>query len=228
MGSIRRCALSIPCPRGTVTERACGRAMNEATIRLRIEKLADGCFLATSADVPDLVADESSVAETTELAQGLARKIAESCIEHGDQLPAALAESGRTRCLHRPARARQRAVSGTSCRFPAPGGRPSAETARLPVRSDLTLKPRSVASCANRPQGHLAAPYRRHSRRNLRAVLREAVSTSTISCSPLSRRRRVFQPPGSLRHLELCRPAPLWRRPGAHRWYLRHQGDRLA
>ena len=31
--------------------------MNEATIRLRIEKLADGDFLATSADVPGLVAE---------------------------------------------------------------------------------------------------------------------------------------------------------------------------
>ena len=29
--------------------------------------------------------------EATEIAQGLARKIAESCIEHGDPLPRALA-----------------------------------------------------------------------------------------------------------------------------------------
>ena len=32
----------------------------------------------------------SSVAEATAIAQGLARKSAESCIEHGDQLPPAL------------------------------------------------------------------------------------------------------------------------------------------
>ena len=64
--------------------------MNEATIRLRIEKLADGCFLAPSANVPGLVAYGRSVAKTTEIAQGLARKIAESCIEHADPLPAAL------------------------------------------------------------------------------------------------------------------------------------------
>ena len=62
--------------------------MNEATIRLRIEKLADGGFLATSADVPGLVAEGHSVAETTGIAQGLAR----SCIEHGDPLPAALTD----------------------------------------------------------------------------------------------------------------------------------------
>jgi len=30
------------------------------------------------------------VTETAEIAQGLARKIAESCIEHGDPLPRAL------------------------------------------------------------------------------------------------------------------------------------------
>ena len=64
--------------------------MNEATIRLHIEKLASGGFLATSADVPGLVAEGRSVAEAVEIAQGLARKIAESCIEHGDPLPPAL------------------------------------------------------------------------------------------------------------------------------------------
>ena len=31
-------------------------------------------------------------AEAAEIAQGLARKIAESCIEHGDPLPRALAD----------------------------------------------------------------------------------------------------------------------------------------
>lgn len=65
--------------------------MKEAAIRLHIEKLADGVFLATSSDVPGLVAEGRSVAEATEIAQGLARKIAESCIEHGDPLPPALA-----------------------------------------------------------------------------------------------------------------------------------------
>ena len=64
--------------------------MDEAKIRLRIESLDDGGFLTTSADVPGLVAEGRSVAEVTEIAQGLARKIAESCIEHGDPLPPAL------------------------------------------------------------------------------------------------------------------------------------------
>ena len=66
--------------------------MNEATIRLHIEILANGRFLATSVDVPGLVAEGRSVAEATDIAQGLARKIAESCIEHGDPLPPALTD----------------------------------------------------------------------------------------------------------------------------------------
>ena len=64
--------------------------MNEATIRLHVDKLADGRRLASSPDVPGLVAEGRSVAEATEIAQGLVRKIAESCIEHGDPLPLAL------------------------------------------------------------------------------------------------------------------------------------------
>ena len=66
--------------------------MNEATIQLHIEALDNGCFLATSAGVPGLVAEGRSIAEAAEIAQGLARKIAESCIEHGDPLPPALTE----------------------------------------------------------------------------------------------------------------------------------------
>ena len=41
-------------------------------------------------DVPGLVAEGRSITETVEIAQGLVRKIAESCIDHGDQLPPAL------------------------------------------------------------------------------------------------------------------------------------------
>ena len=65
--------------------------MNESAIRLHIEPLDEGGFLATSPDVPGLVAEGRSVTEAAEIAQGLARKIAESCIEHGDPLPRALA-----------------------------------------------------------------------------------------------------------------------------------------
>ena len=64
--------------------------MNESAIRLRIEPLDEGGFLATSPDVPGLVAVGRGVTEAAEIAQGLVRKIAESCIEHGDPLPRAL------------------------------------------------------------------------------------------------------------------------------------------
>ena len=64
--------------------------MNEVTIRLHLEPLEEGGFVATSPDVPGLVAEGRSAMEATEIAQGLARKIAESCIDHGDPLPPAL------------------------------------------------------------------------------------------------------------------------------------------
>ena len=65
--------------------------MNEAAVRVPIEPLDEGGFLATSPDVPGLVAEGRGVTEATEIAQGLARKIAEWCVEHGDPLPRALA-----------------------------------------------------------------------------------------------------------------------------------------
>lgn len=64
--------------------------MDEVTIRLHIEPLDEGSYLATSPDVPGLVAEGRSIVEAVEIAQGLARKIAESCLAHGDPLPPAL------------------------------------------------------------------------------------------------------------------------------------------
>jgi predicted RNase H-like HicB family nuclease len=52
--------------------------------------LEEGGFVATSPDVPGLVAEGRSLIETVEIAQGLVRKIAESCLDHGDPLPSAL------------------------------------------------------------------------------------------------------------------------------------------
>jgi antitoxin HicB len=66
--------------------------VDEATIRLHIEALDEGGYVATSPDVPGLVAEGRSVMEAVEIAQGLTRKIVESCIEHGDPLPPALAK----------------------------------------------------------------------------------------------------------------------------------------
>lgn len=64
--------------------------MSSAAIRLHIERLQEGGFIATSPDVPGLVAEGRSVTEAVEIAQGLVRKIAESCLDHGDPLPPAL------------------------------------------------------------------------------------------------------------------------------------------
>ena len=61
--------------------------VEEVGIRVRVENLENGRYLGTSPDVPGLVAEGRSVAETVEIAQGLARKIVESCLEHGDPLP---------------------------------------------------------------------------------------------------------------------------------------------
>jgi predicted RNase H-like HicB family nuclease len=47
--------------------------------------------VATSRDVPGLVAEGRSITEAVEIAQGLTRNIVESCIEDGDPLPPALA-----------------------------------------------------------------------------------------------------------------------------------------
>jgi predicted RNase H-like HicB family nuclease len=65
--------------------------MSEAAIRLHIEPLDEGVYLATSPDVPGLVVEARSLVELAEIARDVARKIAESCIEHGDPLPPALA-----------------------------------------------------------------------------------------------------------------------------------------
>jgi predicted RNase H-like HicB family nuclease len=63
--------------------------VNEAIIRLHIEPSAEGAYVATSPDVPGLVAEGRSVVEAVQVAQELARKIVESCIAHGDPFPAA-------------------------------------------------------------------------------------------------------------------------------------------
>lgn len=68
--------------------------MNEFAINLHIEPLEEGGYVATSPDVPGLVAQGRTIVETTEIARDVARKIAESCVEHGD--PQAKTFSART------------------------------------------------------------------------------------------------------------------------------------
>jgi antitoxin HicB len=60
----------------------------EYIISLKIEKLEEGVYLATSDTLQGLVAQGRTIAETMEIAQDVAKKLIESYIEHGDPLPA--------------------------------------------------------------------------------------------------------------------------------------------
>jgi antitoxin HicB len=57
--------------------------LREVAISLSVEEGEPGVFIATSDDVPGLVAEGRSVAEAAEIAQGLACKIAGPCREQG-------------------------------------------------------------------------------------------------------------------------------------------------
>ena len=64
--------------------------MKEVLVNIHVEPLPEGGFLATSDDVPGLVAQGRTVAETLEIAQDVALGLIESYLEHGDELPLAL------------------------------------------------------------------------------------------------------------------------------------------
>ena len=61
--------------------------MSEYLIPISIEYLEEGEYLATSSVLQGLVAQGRTIAETIEIAEDVARKIIESCIEKGDPLP---------------------------------------------------------------------------------------------------------------------------------------------
>lgn len=61
--------------------------MAEVLIVIKIEPLKEGGYLATSDELQGLVAQGRTVVEAMEIAQDVARKLIESCIEHGDPLP---------------------------------------------------------------------------------------------------------------------------------------------
>ena len=70
--------------------------MAEVLIKLHLEPLAEGGYVATSDDVPGLVVQGRTVAETVEYAQDAVRKLYESYLEHGDAIPAILKQAGLT------------------------------------------------------------------------------------------------------------------------------------
>ena len=59
----------------------------EYLVSIKIEKLDDGVYLATSDNLQGLVAQGRTIAETMEIAQDVARKLIESYVECGDPLP---------------------------------------------------------------------------------------------------------------------------------------------
>ena len=69
--------------------------MSEYLVPIKIEKLDDGVYLATSDTLQGLVAQGRTIAETMEIAQDVARKLIESYIEHGDPLPDKMSPAAR-------------------------------------------------------------------------------------------------------------------------------------
>ena len=65
--------------------------MSECLIPLSVEHLEEGVYVATSPVLQGLIAQGRTIAETLEIAEDVARKLIESCIEHGDPLPDGLA-----------------------------------------------------------------------------------------------------------------------------------------
>jgi len=59
--------------------------VNERIVRIHIEKLPEGLYLATSDDVQGLVAQGRTIAETVEIARDVARKLLEA--QQDIQLP---------------------------------------------------------------------------------------------------------------------------------------------
>ena len=62
-------------------------SLTEYLVSINIEKLQEGVYLATSENLQGLVAQGRTIAETIEIAQDVARKLIESCIEKGYPLP---------------------------------------------------------------------------------------------------------------------------------------------
>ena len=61
--------------------------MSEYLVPIAVKQIEEGSYLATSSVLQGLIAQGRTIAETLEIAEDVARKIIESCIEHGDSLP---------------------------------------------------------------------------------------------------------------------------------------------
>ena len=58
----------------------------EKIATLHIEKLPEGVYLATSDDIPGLVAQGRTITETLEIARDVAKKLLEAQMERNDQI----------------------------------------------------------------------------------------------------------------------------------------------
>jgi predicted RNA binding protein YcfA (HicA-like mRNA interferase family)/predicted RNase H-like HicB family nuclease len=56
----------------------------EHIVNLHVERLPEGCYLATSDEVPGLVAQGRTLAETLEIARDVAKRLMEAQVERGD------------------------------------------------------------------------------------------------------------------------------------------------
>jgi predicted RNase H-like HicB family nuclease len=119
----------------------------ELAIRIHIEQLPEGVYLATSDELSGLVAQGRTVAETLEIARDVARKLIEARREHQTQLslPPASAQSDYTivvasGCLH------HRSPSGGLCPYRSRG--------RQATRTLSTAFPNSRSRTPPRPSVH--------------------------------------------------------------------------
>jgi predicted RNase H-like HicB family nuclease len=55
----------------------------ELAIQIHVEKLPEGVFLATSDEIPGLIAQGRTVAEALEIARDVARRLIEARLERG-------------------------------------------------------------------------------------------------------------------------------------------------
>ena len=56
-------------------------------LMVQIEELPEGGFMATSKDLPDLIAYAQTASEALENAKDVAQKLVDSYLEYGDPLP---------------------------------------------------------------------------------------------------------------------------------------------
>ncbi len=66
--------------------------MPEVLVSVHIEELPEGGYLATSDELPGLVAQGRTIAETIDIARDVARALVETYEVHGDPMPPALAK----------------------------------------------------------------------------------------------------------------------------------------